>query len=137
VSQRPYELDLYAARNRERAYEAVVTAIEDATPSVTKKEIAEAIGRKPPQISMMLSGPSNWTLDTVSDLLRPVHATMEYKVVYDADRPKSNVFNGVTSQTTGAGTTANLSAATVLSSSTLVATNASTVIKLFSVGPMR
>jgi len=103
---RPYELDVYAARNRERAYGAVVTAIEDASPPVTRKAIAEATGRKPPQISMTLSGPSNWTLDTVSDLLRPIRATMQYTVVYDVDQPRSNIFNSINTQVIDGGTTA-------------------------------
>jgi transcriptional regulator with XRE-family HTH domain len=89
----PYELALYAERNRFRAYEAVVKAVERAANEhkLNRKRIAQLIGRSPAQVSTWLSSPSNLTLDTISDLLRAVGATMDYNVVFDKDRAKSNV----------------------------------------------
>lgn len=99
----PFEAALMAERNRNRVYEEVMRAIEDAAAKegVTKSEIAKRLGKPASQISRWLSGPSNWTLDTVSHLLFAVSAEMDYSAIFHKDRKPSKIRHINSSPATG------------------------------------
>ncbi len=49
--------------------------------NLTKKDIARLLNKDPAQITRWFSGPNNWTLDTISDLLLSMDAELKYEIV--------------------------------------------------------
>ncbi len=82
----------FQQRQRNRLYEAVVKAVEDAArlDGVRKKDIADEIGSNPSQISRWLSGPSNWTIDSISDVLWAIGGEFDFNFVRFIDRARQN-----------------------------------------------
>lgn len=82
------KLAYFRARLRNRLYDFIITAFvrEQETGKLSKKQLAERIGRRPEQITRWLSGPSNWTLDTISDLLIAMGAEAEFSLVFLKDK---------------------------------------------------
>lgn len=65
------DLFYYRQRHKNRVYSCVVSLFSQLveTKGLTKRELAYRLDKEPAQITRWLSGPGNWTLDTVSDLL--------------------------------------------------------------------
>src|SRR6266850_3301256 len=85
INHKPIGLDeliYFRERNRSKAYGAVISLFSKLveTEQLTKREIAFRLEKEPAQITRWLSGPSNWTLDTVSDLLRAMGCEPEHRV---------------------------------------------------------
>ena len=57
---------------------------------ITKKDIAAAISKDPSQITRMFAGPSNFELDTLTEILLPFDARMEHRIVRFQDLQKPN-----------------------------------------------
>lgn len=70
----------YRQRYRNRVFSAVARLFSERakTEGLSKKELAFRLGKEPAQITRWFSGPSNWTLDTVSDLLLAMGAEFDH-----------------------------------------------------------
>ena len=91
----------YAERLRMRLYEAVLTAFEDEARAgrVTKAGLARRLKKDPAQITRWLSGPSNWRIDTISDLLLALDAELDPSVAFFRDRAMPNFQHPLLSDT--------------------------------------
>ena len=90
-----YQAVLFSQRFRNRVYEDVIKAVEKSAEEtgVSRSDIARDLGFSKSHISRLLSGPSNWTLDTLSNLLFSVGAELKTEAVFFADQPKENHFH--------------------------------------------
>ena len=77
-----YDAALIAERNRARLYDVVIAALaaEGKAGRLSRDDLAQRLGKTRKEIDDTLSGPSEWTLDTVSDLLWAVGAELDVKV---------------------------------------------------------
>jgi hypothetical protein len=75
-------LFFFRQQNKNRLYEQVIDffATRAERDGLTKKDIAEILGKDPAQITRLLSGPGNWEQDTTSDLLYAMGGEIEYAV---------------------------------------------------------
>jgi hypothetical protein len=63
-------LEFFRNRFRQQLFDLVLLEYQkQEQEGFTKRELARRISRRPEQITRWLSAPSNWTLETVSDLL--------------------------------------------------------------------
>lgn len=70
------KMEYFRERHKNRIYDFVVGRFleKEKNEGLTKAEIARRINKDPAQITRWLSTPSNWTLDTISDLMLVVCA---------------------------------------------------------------
>jgi hypothetical protein len=95
VDERAYEASYFEQRFRNRIYEAVIKAVEEAAAANKwkRKDLATRSGKKASQITKWFSGPGNWTLDTVSNLLYSIDAELDFKVTKFSEKQKANEFH--------------------------------------------
>lgn len=87
--------EYFRQRQRNRLYEDVIKAVEKAavTNGTRRKDIADCLDVSQSQVSRWLSGPANWGVDTISDLLFAVGAELDFLVAWFDDRQKRNEFH--------------------------------------------
>lgn len=85
----------FRQRQQNRLYDTVIHTIEEAAERehLRRLDIAERLGIPPSQVTRLLSGPANWTSDTISDLLFAVGAELDFEAVYFRDRVRGNRFH--------------------------------------------
>jgi hypothetical protein len=82
----------YRQRQKNRVFTDLVRfyAEEAERTGITRKELSELIGKDPAQITRWLSAPSNFELDTLSDVLLALGAEMDHRIVRFSERSPSN-----------------------------------------------
>ncbi len=93
-NKKPSRRDIayYKQRQKNRVFSELASffAEEAGRGKISKKELAEALGKNPSQITRWLSAPSNFELDTLSELLLPMGAEMDHRIVRFSERAKPN-----------------------------------------------
>lgn len=103
VSER--ELYYFRQRLKNRIFQSAIAFFAEKAESqgLTKREVALRLSKDPAQITRWFSGPGNWTLETVSDLLlamdseldcriEPLHlgsAESKVQLEWDSDKPRT------------------------------------------------
>jgi|SRR6185437_13121766 len=89
----PSQRDLvyFRTRCRNRFYQTVVAYFAEQAKEngLTKAELAKLLNKDPGQVNRWLSGPGNWTLDTISDLLLAMNAELDDPRVVSFDDARS------------------------------------------------
>ncbi len=84
----------FRQRQRNRMYETVIRAVEVAGDrGLKRRDIAASTGKSPSQISHWLSGPANWTIDNISDVLFALGAELQFSVCEFKTMVKDNKFH--------------------------------------------
>lgn len=88
------EIFYFRQRYKNRVFQAVAAFFAArAEGGLTKSELAARLGKDPAQVTRWFSGPGNWTLETVSDLLLAMNAEMSSEVLeLHAKEPQGEPF---------------------------------------------
>lgn len=82
----------YRQRQKNRVFGELISFLagEMEKRGITKKDLAAALAKDPAQITRLFAGPTNFELDTISDILLAFDAEMDHRIVRFDDRPKPN-----------------------------------------------
>jgi hypothetical protein len=105
-NKRPSRRDIayFRQRQKNRVFTDLVKvfAEESERTGMTKKDWAELLEKDPSQITRWLSAPSNFELDTLSDILLSLGAEMDHRIVRFADRATPNYAHPIIAKCTSA-----------------------------------
>ena len=89
---RARDIAYYRQRQKNKVFTALVEffARQAERGRISKKELANKLGKDPSQITRWLSAPSNFELDTISDILLAMGAEMDHRIVPCGDRANAN-----------------------------------------------
>ena len=94
---RQFDISYFQQRQRNRVFEQVIRHFAEKAESehITKKHLAQKLGKDPSQITRWLAAPTNWTLDTISDLLLAMDAEMNFQIAPFSEQKISNYFHPI------------------------------------------
>lgn len=104
-NKRPREMFYFRQRFKNRTFNRLVAffAKEAEERGITKKVIADRLGKDPAQITRWLSAPNNLTLDTISDLLFAMEAeAAPPEPVRLSEKPNPNYMDPLVAEVLGA-----------------------------------
>ena len=77
------DIFFFRQRFKNKIFQSVLSYFADLAKekNLAKKDIANLLDKDPSQITRWFSGPNNWTLDTISDLLLAMDAELKHEIV--------------------------------------------------------
>lgn len=90
------KLAYFRGRLRHRLYDLIIREFlrQEKAQGLTRGEVARRIGRNPAQITRWFSTPSNWTLDTISDLMVAMGTEPDFSVGSLVEEKPKNLVSG-------------------------------------------
>ncbi len=94
---RQFDISYFQQRQRNRVFEQVIRHFAEKARAehISKKHLAQKLGKDPSQITRWLAAPTNWTLDTISDLLLAMDAEMNFQIAPFSEQTVSNYFHPI------------------------------------------
>ena len=91
------DIFFFRQRFKNKIFQSVLSYFADLAKekNLAKKDIANLLDKDPSQITRWFSGPNNWTLDTISDLLLAMDAELKHEIVplHESRQQKMDVRN--------------------------------------------